>query len=152
MTRVRVIGLGQAAAGDDGVGLEVLRALRQQTLPRGLELHAISDPSALVPWLEDGAPLILVDAARKDPPGQVLELSPEELAACASPLSSHGLAVADAIELARALAGGHLPPLRIVAITIARPERYGEGLSREVAQAVPAAAARVLALIGGGDA
>ncbi len=146
---MRVIGIGQTAAGDDAVGLVVLRTLRERALPSDVELHALAEPSALVPLLEDGTPLILIDAVLAHPPGQVLELSAEELAAHTTPLSSHGLGVADAIALARALAGGAaVAPLHVVAITIARPERHTEGLSREVAQAVPHAVARVLSRIG----
>jgi hydrogenase maturation protease len=147
--RAHVIGLGQGAAGDDSVGLVVLRSLRERALPSGIELHEFGEPSALVPLLSGDTPVIVVDAVLGDPAGAVVELSPDELGAHAPlRLSSHGLGVAEAIGLARVLAEGRSPPeIRIVAVTIARPERYQQGLSPEVAAAVPRAVKRVLSLV-----
>jgi hydrogenase maturation protease len=147
--RARVIGLGQAAAGDDGVGLVVLRSLRVRALPSGVELHEVGEPSALVPLLSGATPVIIVDAVLGDSAGEVVELSPDELAEHAPlRMSSHGLGVAEAIGLARVLAEGRSSPeIRIIAITIARPERYQQGLSPEVAAAVPRAVERVLSLV-----
>lgn len=149
MMRARVIGLGQAAAGDDGVGLVVLRSLRERGLPSGVELHEVGEPSALVALLSGETPVIVVDAVLGDSVGEVLELSPDELGEHAPVrLSSHGLGVTEAIGLARALAEGCSPPeIRIVAVTIARPERYQQGLSPGVAAAVPRAVDRVLSLV-----
>lgn len=149
--RARVIGLGQGAAGDDGVGLVVLRALRERALPSDVALHELGEPSALVTLLSGDTPVIVVDAVLGDPAAEVVELSPDELGAHAPlRLSSHGLGVAEAIGLARALAEGRsMPEVRIVAVTIARPERYQQGLSPEVAAAVPRAVKHVLSLLEG---
>jgi len=148
---VRIIGLGQAAGGDDGVGLAVVEWLRRRGVPDGVELHIAPEPSALLPLLEGGAPVVVVDAALGAPAGQVLELGPEALASqAATPVSSHGLSVFQAIALARLISPGAVSPsIRVVAVTIARPERYGHGLSPPVAEAVPRAAERILTLTGG---
>ena len=45
--RARVIGLGQAAAGDDGVGLAVLDALRARGVPADVELVRATEDVAL---------------------------------------------------------------------------------------------------------
>lgn len=151
MMSARVIGLGQAAAGDDGVGVAVVRALRGRGLPIGVEVHNLSDPSALVALLDANVPVVIVDAVLGLPPGEVVELTPDELATRA-PLrvSSHGLGITEAIELARVLnVGKDLPVVRIVAVTIARPHGYSCGLSPEVQAAVPVAAERILAIAGG---
>lgn len=147
--RVRVIGLGQAAAGDDGVGGAVVRALRERGTHHEIEIHELAEASALVALLTPDVPVILVDAVLGAPAGQVVELNPAELELHAPlRLSSHGLGVVEAIDLARVLNdGADLPPLRIVAVTIARPEQYGHGLSPAVAAAVPLAAERVLSLL-----
>lgn len=150
MMRARVIGLGQSAAGDDGVGVAVVHALREHGPPSGVEVHHLSDPSALATLFDANVPVVIVDAVLGSPPGEVVELTPEDLAARA-PLrvSSHGLGIAEAIGLARVLdAGVDLPLIRVVAVTIARPAGYQDGLSAEVAAAVPRAAARVLDLLG----
>jgi hydrogenase maturation protease len=149
--RARVVGIGQIVAGDDGVGLAVLDELRRRRVPEGTEIVHLADPMDLVPLLERDERVVLVDAVLASPPGVVLELGPDELSRQASqPASSHGMGAAQAIELARALSpGGAAPHLRVVAVTIGRPERYRVGLSPEVAAAVPQAADRVLQLLGG---
>ena len=149
--RARVIGLGQPAAGDDGVGLAVLQSLRQRGPLPDVELLEVADDLALVPLLETESTVVLVDAVAGDTPGNVVVLTPEELA-CRDrgATSTHGIGVAQAIALARVLADGVArAPVRIVAVTIRTPTGYGYGLSPAVAAAVPVAARRVLALLGG---
>jgi hydrogenase maturation protease len=146
----RVVALGQPAAGDDGAGCAVLEALRERGVPDGVRLERLPEPSALVPLLAEPGALIVLDAVVGPPPGQVLVLSPEELARKRlQAVSSHGLGVAEALELGRALASGsRSPPVRLIAVAIPPPERHRLGLSPEVAAAVPEAAARVLELLG----
>jgi hydrogenase maturation protease len=146
-----VIALGQAAAGDDGAGLAVLDELRRSGVPNGVELVHAAEDSALLSLLETPAPVVLVDAVLGERPGTVLELSPDELAASGlRPVSTHGLGAVQAIALARTLSPGMISPeIRIVGITIARPARYTHALSPAVSEAVPRAAARVRALVGG---
>jgi len=150
MMRARVFGLGQPAAGDDGFGVAVVRALRERGVPRGVEVQHLSDPSSLAALLDANVPVVIVDAVLGSPPGELLALTPDELATRA-PLrvSSHGLGITEAIGLVRVLdAGADLSEVRIVAVTITRPAGYRYGLSAEVAAAVPRAADRVLQLLG----
>ncbi|KYF91531.1 hydrogenase expression/formation protein hupD [Sorangium cellulosum] len=153
----RIIGLGQRAAGDDAAGLAVLEALRRQGLPGDAELVEARDASALVSLLQTPATVVVVDAVLASPSGEVLDLSLSDLAAGAPvPVSTHGLGVAQAIELARIAAPDRLSPdIRIVGVSIGRPchpepRALAElGLSPEVAAAVPRAVARVLSFLGG---
>ena len=147
--RALVIGLGQPAAGDDGVGLAVLERLRADGVPPGVELRRAIEPTALVELLTVDVPVVLIDAVASDTPGEVVELAPEELAGRGGPpYSTHGLDVEQAIGLARALQPRLTPSLHIVAVGIARPPRLESGLSPAVAAAVPRAAERVRALVG----
>ena len=156
--RAIIVGIGQPAAGDDGVGLVVARALAA----RGAEVRESADASVLLDLLLDrldaapGAPtrpVVVVDAVvGGGAPGTVLRLSPDALAAGPAPLSSHGLGVAEAIELARTLHGDAAAArLAIVGVAIDRPTGTGEGLSPAVAAAVEPAAALVAALAAGED-
>ena len=151
MTTARVIGLGQRVAGDDGVGLAVVDALRARGVPAGVEVVCASEDAALVSLLETAVPVVLVDAVLGSPAGDVLELDPAELARRdAHAVSTHGIGVADAVALARTLAPETVAPsVRVVAVTIERPARYETGLSPAGAAALPHAVARVLALVGG---
>jgi hydrogenase maturation protease len=147
--RVRVIALGQPAAGDDGVGLAVLDELRAAPLPEDVELVAATDAADLVALLAGVGSAIVIDAVVGGQPGAVRELAPEDLACRAAvPVSTHGIDVQQAIELARILSEGAAPELRIVGVAVERPRRLGTGLSPSAAAAVPEAAARVRALLG----
>lgn len=140
----RILGVGQPFAGDDGVGIAVLEELRRRALPTGLQLIAIADLLGLLPHLESGDRIVLVDAVLGAEPGRVLELDPRALSA-ANSASSHGLGVAHALDLARALTPNRaLPAVKIVAVTISRATRYRIGLSPGVAAAVCQAADEVL--------
>jgi hydrogenase maturation protease len=146
----RVIGLGQGAAGDDGVGLAVLEALARGGVPAGVELVRAAEESALVALVETPLPVVLVDAVLGTPAGEVVTLAPEELESRGlRAVSTHGLGVPQALALARVVAGERTAPaIRIVGITIERAEPYTQALSPAVAAAVPRAVERVLALVG----
>lgn len=63
-------------------------------------------------------------------------------------MSSHGVGVRQAIELARVTEPETTArEVHVVAVTIARPGALRDGLGPEVAQAVPRAARQVLALL-----
>ncbi|HEY8209465.1 MAG TPA: hydrogenase maturation protease [Myxococcaceae bacterium] len=151
MSARAVVGIGQEVAGDDGVGLAVLDELQRRDVPAGTRIIRLADPVDLVPLLESsaGERVVLVDAVLGSPAGAIVELSPEELSNQApQPASSHGLGVARAIALARALSpDGAASRVRVVAVAIQAPGRYRAGLSPEVAAAVPRAADRVLRLL-----
>lgn len=138
----RVIGIGQPAAGDDGVAWAVVEALRREPLPDGVALQCVREASALVPLLEGR--VVLIDALLADP-GDIHLLDEHELdSAAMCRLSSHGISVPEAIGLARAL--GQDSQLSIVGIGIAPPQPTPT-LSPAVAAAVPAAVRAVLALL-----
>jgi hydrogenase maturation protease len=147
--RARVIGLGQDAAGDDAVGLAVLERLRERGVPEGVELVRADEESALIPLLDADVPVVLVDAVLAGTPGEILELAVDDLAAHgARPVSTHGIGVVQAVELARLVNDRVSPSIRIVGVSIERPRQHELRLSPSVAAAVSLAADRVLALVG----
>jgi hydrogenase maturation protease len=140
----RIVALGQRFAGDDAAGLAVADHLRAAGLPV-LEVTSAVD---LVSALDPPGDVILVDAVRGDAPGRVVELDPEALAGGGlAAVSSHGLDVPAAIALAAVLHGPSR--VRVVGIVIGPAPRFTEGLSAEVAAAVPLAAAAVRRLCPG---
>jgi hydrogenase maturation protease len=146
VTRTVIVGIGQPAAGDDGVGLLVARALAA----RGHETRESADASILLTLLEDERRVVVVDAVIDGGvPGSVLQLDTGALASGPAPLSSHGLGVAEALELARTLYGaqvvGHV---QIVGVAIDPPTGGMLGLSPAVAAAVEPAAVLAVALAG----
>jgi hydrogenase maturation protease len=134
-----VVGMGQLAAGDDGVGILVARALAADGVP-ALES---TDATVLLSLLAEGRKVVLVDAVvGQGRAGAVLQLRADELAGGPAPVSSHGLGVAETLALACALHGaGVLSGIAIVGVVVDRPPRLGAGLSPAVAAAVGPAAA-----------
>ena len=140
----RVIGIGQPVAGDDQAGIAVARELGAKPVPAGIAVHEITDPARLVELLGGLRYAILIDAVVSDePPGNIMHLTPEELAAYPfTPLSSHGLSVTGAIRLLHTLALDRQDSeIHIIGITIEAPNRYTHTLSAPVAAAVPRAVA-----------
>lgn len=144
-----IVGIGQLGAGDDGVGLAVARELAA----RGVPVRESADASILLALLEAGHRVVLVDAVvGGGPPGTVMQLDPDALVDGPTPLSSHGIGVAEAVALARTLYGDAAGArLAIVGISIDRPAARGIGLSPAVAAAVGAGATLAAALVGPGE-
>jgi hydrogenase maturation protease len=139
---VLVVALGQRFGGDDAVGLAVGERLRGAP---GVVVVEARDAADLIEAIEAGGDVIVVDAVRcAGEPGTVRVLLPEDLGREAS-VSSHGLDVAGAIALARALRpDAPAPRVRIVGVTIAGSDPFREGMSPAVAAAVEPAVQVVL--------
>lgn len=136
--RAVIVGIGQLAAGDDAIGMVVARVLAG----RGFETRACADASVVLALLEAGRRVVVVDAVvGGGPPGTVLRLDPGDLAGGPAPLSSHGIGVAEAIELAGTLYGERIAAaVAIVGVAIDRPQRAALELSPAVAAAIEPAA------------
>jgi hydrogenase maturation protease len=105
--RLRVVGCGNTYAGDDSVGLEVVRRLRAAG-NCGCELIEMPQASVeLLDLLHDAAAVLFVDAVSSGaPPGTVhlaslpsSEIEPRALGS----LSGHGWGLAEILKLANAL-------------------------------------------------
>jgi hydrogenase maturation protease len=132
-----VIGVGNPDRGDDGAGRVVARLLRA-ALPADVEVtETDGEASALFARLDGVAAAFLVDACASGmPPGTVrrFDVSASPLPRSAFALSTHGLGLGEAVELARAL--GQLPPCCILYAIEAESVALGAGLSPSVAEAV----------------
>lgn len=145
--QVQVIGLG-TPSGDDRVGWKVVAHLREAP-PAGVRLDVTSDPLAVADVPTGCGLLVVIDAGRgAGPPGSVHRFEwPDPRLTAAASVSSHGVGLAAALELAATL--GKLPPLVLVYAVEGASAAPGAGLSPAVAAAVPEAAARVRAEIAG---
>ena len=105
-----VVGIGNPSRGDDGIGPLVAARVAELGLP-GVEVVAYDEPLALVEHLAGHDDVVVVDAAmtRDGRPGavHVVRVGSAPLPRDAVALGSHGIGVAEAVELARAL--GRLP-------------------------------------------
>jgi hydrogenase maturation protease len=127
-----LLGVGNRWRGDDGIGPAVAERVLRLGIP-GLQVVVETEPLALLEHLEGQSTVVVVDATNPGPdPGRVRvwRLGPNRLARREQVVGSHGLGVADAVELARSL--GLLPSALTVIGVEAQSSQMGAGLSRSV--------------------
>ncbi len=140
-----LLGVGNAYRHDDAAGLQVVRRLQQHALP-GFEFVEMSgEGAALLEAWGGFETVILIDAvASAAQPGTVYRFAAHEqhLPAKFFHYSTHAFSVAEAVELARALA--QLPRELLVYGIEGKDFSHGLGLSAEVAHAAKKVCAAVL--------
>ena len=142
-----VVGIGNRSRGDDAVGPEVASRVAQLGLP-GIAVVVLDEPIALVEQFDTHDHVVVVDAI--DPHGHpgkvhVQQVGRAPLRRDPPALGSHGLGVADAVELARAL--GRLPKRLTLVGVEARTFQPGAPLTAAVRESLgDAAKAVVMAL------
>jgi len=91
--RISLLGIGSELRGDDAVGLEIARQLKQKiTAPSCQVIEAGTSPENFTSILRQFAPavVLLIDAAQMDePPGTIRWLSSDDIAAL--PATTHAL-------------------------------------------------------------
>jgi hydrogenase maturation protease len=141
---VRVIGVGNPMREDDAAGLETVRQLVEHAR-RGVDARACRpDPGELIEAMLGAADVIVVDAMNAGTdPGTVVRIDASDTAVPAELFrgSTHGLGVAEAVELARTL--GVLPRRVAIYGIEGRAYRVGRPLSRDVAFAVAQVVERI---------
>lgn len=133
-----VIGIGNPDRGDDAAGRAVARWLRGVLPPEIGVVEHDGEATSLLAKLECAETVCLIDAsASVAPAGTVrrFDVAAAPLPQGAFGMSTHGLGLAEAIELARAL--GQLPARCIVYAVEGASFGTGEPLSLPVAAAVP---------------
>jgi hydrogenase maturation protease len=140
---VLVAGVGNPDRWDDGVGPVAVRraALR---LPAEVSVRECAEPADLVELLAGVQVAFLVDGVVSGaPPGTVhrFDASRSPLPAAVRACSTHGLGVAEAVELARAL--GWLPPRTVVYGVEVASVRAGRGLTPRVRRGAEEVARRL---------
>jgi hydrogenase maturation protease len=133
-----VVGIGNPLMGDDGVGIEVAKAVKKLNLGRSVLVleRQIMDISVL-DSAEGASKLVIVDAVKSGrPPGSVVKFR------AGGPLSpvlrlptSHEQNLHDILTLARK-SGMHPPPTVVVGVEPADCTP-GKGLSKDVTGALP---------------
>lgn len=136
-----VIGCGNELAGDDGVGIAVVRLLKDEvSLPEHVEVMEAGIPGlSLVELMLGAEKVVLVDSfLGGGEPGTVRCFTEEEL----PPLGyntgqSHGIGLREALSFARRVMPANFPAqVVVVGVEIQRPRRWVQGLTPAVAAAV----------------
>ena len=140
-----VIGVGNAYRRDDAVGLIVAQHLKQQSVKGLSVLEESSSGAALIELWKEADSVILIDAVQSGmEPGTIhrLDARTQLLSSRFFRCSTHGLGIAEAIELARTL--NQLPEQCVVYGIEGRSFAIGVGLSPEVERAAEQVVTRVL--------
>lgn len=135
--RIQIIGVGNAARGDDGIGRAVARSLAERLGSGAGIMESNGEAAALIAAFEGHDAVVLVDASKGGgPPGALRRWDVPEILQADVPAdpSSHGLGVGHAIKLAAVL--GRLPPLVVIYTVEGEDFTLGAGLSQPVADSI----------------
>jgi hydrogenase maturation protease len=145
-----VLGLGNTLRGDDGLGPEVIRWLRDQTLPPHVVIQDGGTPGLeLVVTLSAYQRALIIDAADIGrAPGEWVRLSVAQARASRpeAELSLHSAGLAEALALGQVM--GKLPESLVIFGVQPRQIDWSIGLSAVVQEAVPAIGRAVLSELG----
>ncbi|MRR05914.1 MAG: hydrogenase maturation protease [Deltaproteobacteria bacterium] len=133
--RTIILGIGNFLLADEGVGVHIARALRQEGLPENVEALEVGTAFlAALPEIERADRIIIVDAMRADhAPGTVYRVPFDD---CVKPeciASLHGFDLSRTIYLA----GKETPPEVIVIGVEPALIDWGTELSPEIQEMVP---------------
>jgi hydrogenase maturation protease len=140
-----LIGIGNQFRSDDAVGLIVARRVRAEA-PQSVQVVELQGEAfALLDLWDEADTVVLIDAVASGVrPGTIyrFEAHTQPIPSACFHGSTHGLSVAEAIELARAL---KQLPRRVIVYGV-EAQHFGAGiaLSPAVAQAVPSVVERIL--------
>lgn len=155
--RSLVVGLGSVDRGDDGAGPVVAALVRDELAAHGpddVQIVEHEDPTALLDLWPAFGSVVVIDAIRSSSPAgtvSVLRVEPGPDAApllariAPGPAGTHGLGLAAAVELARAL--GRLPDSLTIVGIHGDSFDHGQSMSAPVAAAVPDAVGAVMACL-----
>ena len=143
--RPLIIGIGNDARGDDGVGCEVARRLARLASADWDVCHAEDEAVALMDAWQERDAVIMVDATQAaGAPGTILRLDPTlgPLNSIMNDVSSHGLGLGHSLELARAL--GKMPGRCLLYVIEGADFSAGAGFSPDVTKAIPRVIEQIL--------
>lgn len=159
-TIIRVIGIGQPFAGDDGVGYEIAEQLKEKLMqpdclpsikieghrPR-IEVLPTTDSTILMHALENASKVIIIDAVKGGgSPGDVLRLTPEALRHIqATPVSTHGISVINALEISKTLMLQKTKPeqanleIVVIGVVVESVKLFNHAFSESIIRVIPKA-------------
>ena len=148
--RTIIVGIGNPILGDDGVGIHVLRQLKDKGLDENIVLEeAFTGGLNLVDIIVGYERAILIDAVenRDDDPGMVYLMDALKMESAHS-TNPHDASFPEALELARKMGEKRLPSeIHLVGINIRAQYDFKDRLSEKVSNAIPEAVEKVLGLI-----
>jgi hydrogenase maturation protease len=139
-----VLGLGNVLMGDEGIGVHVVRALEQHSLPEGVEcLDGGTGGFTLLEPLQHADRIVLIDAAADgNAPGTVTRTTPRFSRDYPPTLTAHDVGVKDLLDVFHMQGGGQ--EVVLFAITIDPHQPISMSLSGQGAKAANEAVQQIL--------
>ena len=144
-TKILVVGVGNKARGDDGVGPFIAHELTAKNLPKTLVTSHNGDGTSLMELWTDAQTVILLDAASSGgQPGRIFRFNAlrQRIPRSFFTYSTHNFGIAETLELARTL--GRLPACLIIYGIEGKSFEEGTSLSPEVQRAATDVTKRVI--------
>jgi hydrogenase maturation protease len=140
-----VLGLGNVLMGDEGIGVHIVRALEQHTLPEGVEcLDGGTGGFVLLEPLQNADHIVLVDAAADgNPIGTVTRTTPRFSRDYPPTLTAHDIGVKDLLDVFYIQGGEREVVLYAITIDLQQPIRMslsaiGEKAAEEAVERIVA--------------
>jgi hydrogenase maturation protease len=138
MKKILILGIGHWLMGDDSLGPQVIKQLKNMKLTPDVELAEIG-PAVIdaLPLMENREKIIIVDALRADePPGTILRIPAEEaLAGDENKLSLHQMNIIDVLKLSAQL--GYKSNTVIIGMVIEESPLPSDKLSAKIKKNIP---------------
>lgn len=152
LKKTLVLGLGNVIMADEGVGVHVVRALDEYTLPPGVEcLDGGTGGFTLLGPLENADRIVLIDAAADgNPPGTVTRTTPRFSRDYPPTLTAHDIGIKDLLDVFYMRGGGR--DVVLYAISIDPHQPISMSLSPQAQKAADEAVKRILAELNAGSA
>ena len=144
-----VLGLGNVLMGDEGIGVHVVRALQEHSLPEGVEcLDGGTGGFMLLEPLQSADHVLMIDAAADgNPEGTVTRTTPHFSRDYPPTLTAHDVGIKDLLDVFYIQGGG--PDIVLYAITINPKQPITVSLSAGGEIAAKIAVERILAELRG---
>jgi hydrogenase maturation protease len=132
-----VLGLGNTLLKDEGVGVHVIHALQNRSIPEDVEIIDGGTSPDVIHLIGDADTLIVVDAARGgSEPGAIYRLSPDDIASQRElTLSTHDIGLFHSLRLMELL--GNTPKETVIIGVEPKEIDLGLELSPELEQKLP---------------
>jgi hydrogenase maturation protease len=140
MKKTLVLGIGNTIRGDDGVGIETVRRLREWIGPPDVDIKETSESGfTLLSVITDYDGAIIVDSIRtkQGKVGEIYRFSKKDLSLLNPIQFSHNTGIPDVLAWAEKM--GISLPKKIIfyAVEIGKCDTYSEGLTKNVERVIP---------------
>ena len=135
--KILVLGIGNILMGDEGVGVQVIKELENETLPENIDIvDGGTGGFHLLSYFWDYPQIIMIDATMDGKPeGSISVIKPKFASDFPTALTAHDIGLRDLIETAIISKG--LPEIKLITVSINKIQNMVMELSPLVQNSIP---------------